>query len=55
MIKQKNMLLHFHEHNLISNFYILSTAFIIGRFFFMTPVIKKKHIQNKGIVVVHKL
>lgn len=54
MIKQKNMLLHFHEHNLISNFYILSTALIIGRFF-MTHVIKKKHIQNKGIVIVHKL
>lgn len=53
MIKQKNMLLHFHEHNLISNFYILSTAFVISRFFY-DACYKKKNIQNKGIVV-HKL
>lgn len=54
MIKQKNMLLHFHEHNLISNFYILSTAFVISRVFFYDACYKKKNIQNKGIVV-HKL
>lgn len=51
MIKQKNMLLHFHEHNLISNFYILSTAFIIGRFFFMAPVIKKSIFKIKVLLL----